>query len=116
MSDYIVKIEGTGPEESEASPEKSRDPSPEPAVLPMTDVSFPGAMEHTNEMLSTLDQVMDSQTQENGEQVEATESQRKRLKGNLGLSSVGCSLGCIPSFDSVSLTSTVNTDNNSGRA
>ncbi|XP_021445541.2 uncharacterized protein LOC110508943 [Oncorhynchus mykiss] len=116
MSDYIVKIEGTGPEESEASPEKSRDPSPEPAVLPMTDVSFPGAMEHTNEMLSTLDQVMDSQTQENGEQVEATESQRKRLKGNLGLSSVGCSLGCIPSFDSVSLTSTVNTDNNSGES
>jgi hypothetical protein len=31
-------------------------------------------------MLSSLDQVMDSQTQENGEQVEATESQRKRLK------------------------------------
>ncbi|XP_029479972.1 uncharacterized protein LOC115103273 [Oncorhynchus nerka] len=116
MSDYIVKIEGTGPEESEASPEKSRDPSPEPAVLPMTDVSFPGAMEHTNEMLSSLDQVMDSQTQENGEQVEATESQRKRLKGNLGSSSVGCSLGCIPSFDSVSLTSTVNTDNNSGES
>ncbi|XP_024247699.1 uncharacterized protein LOC112227093 isoform X2 [Oncorhynchus tshawytscha] len=116
MSDYIVKIEGTGPEESEASPEKSRDQSPEPAVLPMTDVSFPGAMEHTNEMLSSLDQVMDSQTQENGEQVEATESQRKRLKGNLGSSSVGCSLGCIPSFDSVSLTSTVNTDNNSGES
>ncbi|XP_035643605.1 uncharacterized protein LOC118394489 [Oncorhynchus keta] len=116
MSDYIVKIEGTGPEESEASPEKSRDPSPEPAVLPMTDVSFPGAMEHMNEMLSSLDQVMDSQTQENGEQVEATESQRKRLKGNLGSSSVGCSLGCIPSFDSVSLTSTVNTDNNSGES
>ncbi|XP_064848408.1 uncharacterized protein LOC135558496 [Oncorhynchus masou masou] len=82
----------------------------------MTDVSFSGAMEHTNEMLSSLDQVMDSQTQENGEQVEATESQRKRLKGNLSLSSVGCSLGCIPSFDSVSLTSTVNTDNNSGES
>nr|XP_046216270.1 uncharacterized protein LOC124042038 [Oncorhynchus gorbuscha] len=116
MSDYIVKINGTGPEESEASPEKSRDPSPEPAVLPKTDVSFPGAMEHMNEMLSSLDQVMDSQTQENGEQVEATESQRKRLKGNLGSSSVGCSLGCIPSFDSVSLTSTVNTDNNSAES
>ncbi|XP_031662476.1 uncharacterized protein LOC109871610 [Oncorhynchus kisutch] len=116
MSDYIVKIGGTGPEESEASPEESRDPSPEPAVLPMTDVSFSGAMEHMNEMLSSLDQVMDSQTQENGEQVEATESQRKRLKGNLGSSSVGCSLGCIPSFDSVSLTSTVNTDNNSGES
>ncbi|KAM9427086.1 uncharacterized protein ACWYII_018805 isoform 2-T2 [Salvelinus alpinus] len=116
MSDYTVKIEGTGPEESEASPEKSRDPSPEPAVLPVTDVSFLGAMEYTNEMLSSLDQVMDSQTQENGEQVEATESQRKRLKGNLGLSSAGCSLGCIPSFDSVSLTSTVNTDNNSGES
>ncbi|XP_029582033.1 uncharacterized protein LOC115169992 [Salmo trutta] len=116
MSDYIVKIEGTGPEESEASPEKSRDPSPEPAVLPVTDVSFLGAMEHTNEMLSSLDQVMDSQTQENGEQVEATESQRKRRKGNLGLSSAGCSLGCIPSFDSVSLTSTVNTDNNSAES
>ncbi|KAK6302434.1 hypothetical protein J4Q44_G00267890 [Coregonus suidteri] len=116
MSDYIVKIEGTGPEESVATPEKSRDPSPEPAVLPVTDMSFLGAMEDTNEMPSSLEQAMDTQTQENGEQVEATESQRKRLKGNLGLSSAGCSLGFMPSFDSVSLTSTVNTGNNSGES